>query len=397
MQADPPLRGLKVIDVATLFAGPFAAMLLGDFGAEVTKIEHPRGDPARGHGDAKNGVSLLWKMVARNKRAITLDIGKPPGQEIFRRLAASADIVVENFRPGTLERWGLGYDELSKVNPRLILVRVTGFGQIGPCAGRPGFGTLAEAMSGFASMNGFPDGPPTLPPFGLADGIAGIAAAFASLTAVCARNVTGMGQVVDVALIEPILSVLGAQPLIYDQLGRIPRRMGNRSAGNAPRNIYRTADGKWLAISTSSQSIAERLMQLIGASELIAKPWFSTARGRVEHVEELDARVSAWIGARTALEVTRAMNEAQAAVAPVYNIADIFADEQFRALNSIVSVNDDELGEVKMQNVIFRLSRQPGEISWPGRPLGADNEQVYLKEMGMTPGEVAALRSNGVI
>ena len=397
METEPPLRGLKVIDVSTLFAGPFAAMLLGDFGAEVTKIEHPRGDPARGHGDAKNGVSLLWKMVGRNKRAITLDIGKPLGQQLFRRLAGSADIIIENFRPGTLERWGLGYDVLSKINPRLILVRVTGFGQIGPCAGRPGFGTLAEAMSGFASMNGFPDGPPTLPPFGLADGIAGMAAAFASLTAVCARKLTGLGQVVDVALIEPILAVLGAQPLIYDQLRRVPRRMGNRSAGNAPRNIYRTADGKWLAISTSSQSIAERLMQLIGAAELIAQPWFSTARGRVEHVEELDARVSEWIGKRTAVEVTRAMTEAQAAVAPVYDIADIFADEQFRALNSIVSLKDDELGEVRMQNVIFRLSRQPGEIRWAGRPVGADNEQIYVAELGMTPDEVATFRSSGII
>ena len=262
------LEGIRVLDISTLFAGPLAATFLADFGADVLKIEHPRGDPARSHGHSKDGIGLWWKMLARNKKAITLYLGSPAGQEIFRELVKDADVVIENFRPGTLERWGLGYEQLSAINPRLVLARVTGFGQVGPYARRPGFGTLAEAMSGFAHMTGQPDGPPTLPPFGLADGIAALATAYAVLVALRARDAIGHGQVIDLAIIEPILTVLGAQPTVYDQLGVIQQRTGNRSSNNAPRNTYRTADDKWLAVSTSAQSVAERVLRLVGRPEL---------------------------------------------------------------------------------------------------------------------------------
>jgi crotonobetainyl-CoA:carnitine CoA-transferase CaiB-like acyl-CoA transferase len=397
MSQELPLAGLKVLDIATLFAGPVAAMLLGDFGAEVLKIEHPKGDAVRHHGANKNGVPLWWKMMGRNKRAATLYLGHPEGQALFKRLVRDADVVVENFRPGTLERWGLGYDVLSELNPRLILVRVTGFGQFGPYAQRPGFGTLAEAMSGFASITGQPDGPPTLPPFGLADGIAGVSAAFAAMVAVHARQTTGKGQVVDVALIEPIMTVLGSQPILYDQLGRIQKRTGNRSAQNAPRNTYKTADDKWVAISTSSLSIAERLMRLVGWPEVVSEPWFATANGRHQHADALDAKVAEWIAARPADEVIREMEKAEAAVAPIYDIADIFNDPQYQALDSITTVEDEELGPVRMQNVIARLSGTRGSIRFTGRKLGEDNERVYKEGLGLTDDELAALKAKGVI
>src|SRR5919198_2683885 len=279
-----PLDGIRVLDVATLFAGPLIATFLGDFGADVIKVEHPRGDPVRGHGHTKDGVPLWWKMIARNKRAITLDLSKPEGQEILCRLVERSDVLVENFRPGTLERWNLGPDRLLQVNPRLVLVRTTAFGQFGPYAGRPGFGTIAESLSGFAAITGQPDGPPTLPPFGLADGIAGLAGTIATLFALYHRDAHGgSGQVVDLAIIEPILTVLGGQPTSFDQLGIVQQRTGNRTPNNAPRNTYRTCDGKWVAISTSAQSVAERVMRLVGRPELTLEPWFATGTGRARH------------------------------------------------------------------------------------------------------------------
>ncbi|MER7113980.1 CaiB/BaiF CoA transferase family protein [Saccharomonospora azurea] len=390
------LSGLRVLDTATLFAGPLAATMLADYGAEVIKIEHPKGDPVRSHGAHRDGVGLWWKMIGRGKKTVTLYLGSEEGQEIFKRMVADADVVIENFRPGTLERWGLGYDELSRINPGLVLTRVTGFGQTGPYAKRPGFGTLAEAMSGFAAITGEPDGPPTLPPFGLADGIAALATSFAVMTALRAREHTGRGQVVDLAIIEPILTVLGPQIITYDQLGTLQERTGNRSHNNAPRNTYRTRDGSWVAISTSAQSIAERVMRLVGRPEFIDEPWFSSGAERAKHADELDEAVGSWIAQRDRDEVIRAFEEAQAAVAPIYTAADVVADPQFQALGSIASLPDDELGRVRMQNVLFRLSETPGAIRSTGAPLGAHTEEV-LGRYGVTEDELARLREQGVI
>ncbi|GLW11024.1 CoA transferase [Microtetraspora sp. NBRC 13810] len=388
-----PLEGIRVLDLATLFAGPTAAMLLGDYGADVTKVEHPaKPDPARGHGPG----GLWWKLLGRNKRAITLDLSAPEGQDLLVELVRDADVVIENFRPGTLERWNLSYERLSEANPGLVLARVTGFGQTGPYARRPGFGTLAEAMSGFAAMTGEPDGPPTLPPFGLADGICAIATAYAVMTALRAREHTGRGQVADLSIIEPILTVLGAQPTIYDRLGVIPPRTGNRSVNNAPRNTYRCADGAWVAVSTSAQSIAERVMRLVGRPEVVAEPWFATGAGRAEHADELDAAVAAWVAERSRQEVLTAFEEAQAAVAPVYDVRDVLADPQLAALDAITTVSDPELGDLRMQNVMFRLSGTPGEIRWPGRPHGADTAEV-LAGLGLSPARIAELREKGVV
>lgn len=392
-----PLTGLRVLDLATLFAGPLAATLLGDFGAEVIKVEHPtRPDPSRGHGPSKDGVGLWWKLLGRNKHTITLDLSKPAGRATLLRLAATADVVVENFRPGTLERWDLGWDELSAINPRLVLTRVTGFGQFGPYARRPGFGTLAEAMSGFAAMTGEPDAPPVLPPFGLADSIAALATAYAVMTALAARERTGEGQVVDMAIIEPILTVLGPQPLWYDQLGHVQPRTGNRSQNNAPRNTYRTADGTWVAVSTSAQSVAERVMRLVGRPELIDEPWFATGAERARHADVLDAAVGDWIARHSRADVLAAFEKAEAAVAPVQDVRDVMADPQYRALDTVTTVDDPELGPLRMQNVLFRLSATPGAIRWAGRPHGADTEEV-LAGLGLTPADVKELREEGVV
>jgi crotonobetainyl-CoA:carnitine CoA-transferase CaiB-like acyl-CoA transferase len=393
----PPLAGVRVLDLATLFAGPLAATLLGDFGADVIKVEHPRRpDPSRGHGPAKHGVGLWWKVLGRNKRTITLDLSTPGGRATLLRLAATADVVIENFRPGTLERWALGWEELSAVNARLVLARVTAFGQFGPSAHRPGFGTLAEALSGFAAITGEPDAPPTLPPFGLADSVAGLATACAVLTALAARERTGAGQVVDMAIIEPILSVLGPQLTWYDQLGHVQQRTGNRSANNAPRNTYRTADGHWVAVSTSAQSVAERVIRLVGRPELAEEPWFATGADRAVHADELDEAVGSWIAARTRAEVLAAFEKAQAAVAPVQDVRDVLADPQYQALGTVTTVDDPELGPLRMQNVLFRLSATPGAIRWAGRPHGADTEAV-LTELGLTPAELHTLREEGAL
>ncbi|MFE9847577.1 CaiB/BaiF CoA transferase family protein [Streptomyces sp. NPDC005576] len=395
--APTPLSGLRVLDLATLFAGPLAATMLGDFGAEVIKIEHPRKpDPSRGHGPAKDGIGLWWKLLGRNKRNLTLDLSSPGGREVLLRLAAGTDVIIENFRPGTLERWGLGWEELEAVNPRLVLTRVTAFGQFGPYSHRPGFGTLAEAMSGFAAITGEPEGPPTLPPFGLADSIAALATAYAVMTALAGRDRTGRGQVVDMAIIEPILTVLGPQPLWFDQLGHVQQRTGNRSRNNAPRNTYRTADGQWVAVSTSAQSIAERVMRLVGRPELIEEPWFASGATRAEHADELDGAVGSWIARHTRDDALAEFEKAEAAIAPVYDVRDVMEDPQYRALDSVTEVDDPELGPLRMQNVLFRLSGTPGGIRWAGRPHGADTEEI-LRELGLSGERIAALRSEGAL
>ena len=397
-RTDGPLAGLRVLEAATLFAGPLAATMMADFGADVIKIEHPKtSDPVRYHGYQKGGSSLWWKMIGRNKRTITLYLGAPDGQALMKQLVAGADVLIESFRPGTLERWNLGPDVLHAINPKLVITRVTGFGQFGPYSGRPGFGTLAEAMSGFAAMTGEPDGPPTLPPFGLADGITALATAAATMFALRARDRIGKGQVVDMAIIEPILTILGPQPLWFDQLGIVQERRGNRSVNNAPRNTYKTADDRWVAISTSTQSIAERVMTLVGHPEVIDQPWFKSGAERATHADELDAMVGGWIARRPLADVMREFEAAEAAVAPIYDIRHIMADPQFQALQTIIPVDDPELGPIKMQNVMFRMTETPGRIKWTGRRPGSDNEDVYGRMLGLDAARQADLKARGVI
>lgn len=393
-----PLQGVKVLDVSTILAGPLVAQILGDFGAEVVKIEHPaRPDGMRGHGLDKDGHPLWWTMVSRNKRTMTLDLSDKRGAEIFRRIAAESDVVIENFRPGTLERWGLGYEALSASNPGLILLRVTGFGQTGPYAKRAAFGTLVESMSGFAHLTGSADGPPTLPAFGLADSLAGIAGSSAVSMALFHRtNNGGKGQEIDLDLLSPIMTAVGPGVIYADQLGIDQQRTGNRSTYNSPRNLYKTADGHWLAISTSAGSIAQRVLTLVGHPEVTDEPWFATGQQRAAHADLLDGYVGDWIAERRRDEVVEEFEKAGAAVAPVYKPSDLLADPQVQAIGMVTTVDDDDLGPVRMQNVMWRMADSPGSIRHTGRAHGADTDDI-LTEIGLSHVAIATLRAAGVV
>jgi crotonobetainyl-CoA:carnitine CoA-transferase CaiB-like acyl-CoA transferase len=394
-----PLDGLRVVDAATLFAGPVIATIMGDYGADVIKIEHPRGDTLRTLGWSKDGVSLWWALVGRNKRSVTLDFGHDQGQELAKRILADADVFIEGFRPGTLERWNLAPATLHELNPGLVIVRTSGFGQTGPYRNLPGFGTLAESISGYAYMNGWPDGPPTLPPFALADGVASLTGAYAVMYALWWREHggNGQGQVIDLSIYEPLFWILGPQPLVYDQLGIVQERTGNAAPFTAPRNAYRAKDGRWLGLSASAQSIAERLMKIVGRDDLVDEPWFRDHTGRLEHAEELDAIIQEWIGRHTTEEVLAAFAEHEAAIAPINSIADILEDPQYAARETITTVEHPTLGPLKMQNVIPRLDETPGRIDHPGPDLGAHNREVYVGELGLSDEELAELAEQGIV
>jgi formyl-CoA transferase len=394
-----PLESLKVVDCATLFAGPVIASLMGDFGAEVVKIEHPRGDDLRRIGWSKDDVSFWWAVVSRNKRCVTLKLSEARGAEIFKELIRDADVLIENFRPGTLERWGLAPDELHSINRGLVIVRTTAFGQTGPYSDLPGFGTLAEAISGFAHINGWPDRPPSLPPLALGDSLAALTGAFAAMFALWWREHegNGEGQVIDLSIYEPLFWALGPQALVYDQLGVVQGRTGNRLSFSAPRNAYQTVDGHWLALSASAHSIAERVMRIVGRADVIDMPWFKDHMGRLEHVDELDDILSSWIGQRTREDVIRIFREGQAAIAPIYSIADIVDDPHYQARETLTRVDHPVLGDALMQNVIPRLLRTPGRIDHVGPDLGAHNRDIYLGELGITESDLASLQAAGVV
>jgi crotonobetainyl-CoA:carnitine CoA-transferase CaiB-like acyl-CoA transferase len=365
-----PLADLRVIDCATVVAGPGCARYLADFGADVVKVERPDGgDTTRAMGwrDPTDDVTLWWKLAGRNKRSVVLDLKVPTDLDRMRRLVATADVLVENFRPGTLERLGLAPGDLIAANPKLVVTRVTGFGQDGPYATRPGFATLAEAMSGFAAINGEPDGGPLLPPIALTDEVTALVAAFATLVAVH----SGVGQVVDVNLLESLFQLMGPLISAHHLLGYDQPRLGSGIPYSVPRGTFRCADGAWVAISTSAESVAQRVMQLVGAGD---DPRFANFDGRIAHRHEVDALVSEWIAARSQEEVLRAFDEAHAAAAPVYAMADIAEDPHYAARNAIA-----ELDGVPMQGLIARLSATPGRLRWAGRPLGADTDEVLAE------------------
>jgi crotonobetainyl-CoA:carnitine CoA-transferase CaiB-like acyl-CoA transferase/citrate lyase beta subunit len=376
------LQGIRVLDLSSLYAAPLIAMNLGDFGAEVIKVEHPRGDDARRWGLAKDGVPLWWKTISRNKRVIALDLSQEADRDVVRELAARADVLIENFRPGRLERWGLSPDDLHAINPGLVIARVTGFGQTGPYRQRPGFGTLAEAFSGFAHMTGLADGPPTLPPFGLADAVCGLAGTYAVLTALYWRDAAGggEGQVIDLSLYEPLFSALGPQVTEFNALGVVQNRQGNRSPRTSPRNAYETADGRWVAISGGTQQIADRVMAAVDRPELAGDPRFSSAAARRENADELDALVADWIRQRPLDVVLERFESSQAPIAPVYDASQILDDPHYRERGSFVRCPDPDLGEVTIPGIVARLSRTPGSIRWTGpAAIGADTDEVLAE------------------
>jgi crotonobetainyl-CoA:carnitine CoA-transferase CaiB-like acyl-CoA transferase len=393
-----PLEGVKVVDVATLGAGPWLATRLADFGADVVKVEHPSaGDPMRLLGWFDDGVPLWWKIDSRNKRCITADLKQPDGQDILRRLVRDADVLVENFRPGTLERWGLGYADLGRENPGLIMVRVTGWGQDGPYADRAGFGTLAEAVSGWAHLNGFPENPPTLPPMGLGDSVTSVLGAFATMVALYNRDARGgAGQVVDLAIYESLFSLIGQQVILYDRLGVIPQRTGNRFPFVAPRNVYGTKDGRYLALAASTPTIFERVARAIDRPELVDDPRFRDNNARLAHQDELDEIIAAWMGERTQREVMEVFVQHEAAIAPVYDISEIFEDPHFEARGAIVTVDDAELGPTRTADVFPRLSSTPGVVRHLGPRPGADTDDV-LAELGYTSEQIEGFREAKVV
>ena len=397
-----PLSGITVIDCGQVVAGPTIAMILGDFGAEVIKVENPDGgDQGRYFGRSKNGVPLTWKQLSRNKMTITLSLSKPAGQELFCRLIEKtrADILVESFRAGTFERWNLGYERLRALSPGLTMIRVSGFGQTGPYKDRPGFGTLAEAMSGYAHVTGQPDGPPTLPSFALADTTAAFYATIGALLCLYQRDAkrSGRGQSIDVSLLESLYTMLSGHALAYDQLGLPGMRTGSRTAGSAPRNVYRTKDGYWIAIAGSTQALTERLFKEMDRPELIADPRFRTNRDRVANVEALDEIVGAWVLERTRAECIDQLVRAEVAVAPVANFKELAEDPHLIARKVLATIADEELGTLRMPDVQPRLSETPGRIRYAGLPMGVYNREIYQERLGLTDAEIAKLRADGVI
>jgi crotonobetainyl-CoA:carnitine CoA-transferase CaiB-like acyl-CoA transferase len=394
-----PLEGLRVLDLSTVVAGPVIARNLADFGAEVIKVEHPvHGDSSRALGYKVQGESLWWKTVNRNKLPVTLNLADPRGAELCRELAKRSDVLVENFRPGTLERWGIGPDALLADNPGLVITRVSGFGQDGPYAGRPGFGTLAESLSGFAGTHGDEGGPPQLPAIALADESAGIWGTMATLMALLHRERNGgAGQIVDVSLYEPLFAMLGPLPALYDLTGQESARLGNRMPFTAPRGAYLTADGKWIGVSGTSPAVAHRILAAVGRPELVADPRFATNDARLEHAEELDTIIAEWVGRHSLDEALAAFEAADAAAAPIYRMADVFTDPHFAARGTITRVPDEQLGEIAMADVVPRLSASPGRVRWAGGTLGAANEQIYGGLLGLSPAELDELRAAGVV
>jgi crotonobetainyl-CoA:carnitine CoA-transferase CaiB-like acyl-CoA transferase len=390
--ATPPLAGVKVIDIANFLAGPLASMFLADFGAEVIKVERPgTGDEIRYWGNNKNGVGLMYKLINRNKRSVTADLRTPLGVEIVKRLIKDADIVVENYRKGTLEKWGLGYDVLSKINPGLIMLRLTGFGQTGPNSHKPGFGTLAEGYAGYAYITGYPDRPPLLPGFGLADDTAGLMGAFLAMVALQEKNRSGKGQIVEYAIYEPLLTLLGPQVVDYDQLGIVQERNGSRLPFTAPRNTYRTKDDKWVSISGSAQSTFERMCEALGVPELVKDPRFLDNRLRIQNSPALDDALQAAIEKFDRTALIELFDRFDATVAACNNVEEIFEDPHIQARGNIVPIPDEELGgPIRMQNIVGNFSRTPGGIRHAGPILGSSNREVLVEELGFSTEELAA-------
>lgn len=395
-----PLEGIKVIDAATMIAAGGACTHLADFGAEVIKVEHPEtGDPVRNFGKKKNGVGIYWKSLNRNKRYVTLNLGKPEGQELLKRMVKDADVLVENYRPGTFAKWGLDYSVLKEINPSLIMVSVSGFGQSGPYSKQGGFGTVAEGLSGFTSVNGAADGPPTLPGLALADGIAGIAAALSIMIALRGRDADPekKGQYIDLCLCEPLMRTLETHFMAYDQLGVIAHRAGNSSVNIVPRNAYKTKDGEWVAMSGAAQNIAMNVLRAVGRPELCEDERYNTNEARVKHREELDAIIGGWIAERNRDEVLKTFNEAKAVIGPMYNVAQTMEDAHFVERGSFMHVKDPDFGDMRVCGMLAKFSETPGQIRWTA-PMnkGTDNDAVF-KELGLTDEELAKLRESGII
>jgi formyl-CoA transferase len=397
--SDLPLADVRVLELGQLLAGPFCGQLLGDFGADVVKVEEPgRGDPMRQWGREKpHGMSLWWPILARNKKSVTCDLRSPQGQELVRRLASSSDVLIENFRPGTLERWGLGPQKLWEINPRLIVTRVTGYGQTGPYASRAGFGSIGEAMGGIRYVTGDPGQPPSRSGISLGDALAATFAALGTLVALHARGKSGRGQIVDSAIYEAVLALMESLLPEWELAGYQRERTGTVLPNVSPSNVYPTLDADLILIAANQDSVFRRLASAMGRPELAEDPRFATHSARGAHMAEIDDLITAWTAARTADEVLPLLHEAGVPAGKIFRAIDMLGDEHFAARQAIVRLLHPDLGELPMQSVFPRLSGTPGSVRHLGPVLGEHNSEIYGGRLGLSDDEVKKLSLEGVI
>lgn len=395
-----PLQGVRVIDAGNMVAAPFATVLLADLGADVIKLEHPEnGDGQRKlEPITKEGIPLWWKSISRNKRCITLNLGKQEGAEIFRELCKTADVVVENYRPGTFERWGIGQDVIEQINPKIVMLRISGFGQTGPYANRAGFGRVAEAMAGLTNLIGEPDGPPMTPGYPLGDLIAGLFGAFSVMVGLYNRDAKGgTGQSIDLALFESVLRLLDFDPIQYDQMNEIHRRSGNAASYVAPSSTFQTKDGKWLTLAASTQSVWLRLAKAVDREDMIGDPRYAENPQRLERSDEVNGAIGEWIEQRTLEQVVERFEAHEVAFSTIYDARDMFNDAQYQAREALVRVPDSDLGEAVVQNVIPKFSKTPGSVDWLGSKMGAHNEEIYCGELGYTAEKLQQLKDAKIV
>jgi crotonobetainyl-CoA:carnitine CoA-transferase CaiB-like acyl-CoA transferase len=392
-----PLTGFKVVELGSTVAGPFCARLLADFGADVVKVEQPGGDAVRSMGKRKDGRSLYAASIFRNKRLVSIDLRRPEGQQLARRLCAGADVVVENFRPGTLERWGLGYEDLSRANPGLVMVRISGYGQDGPYSQRPGYGVVCEAVSGIREITGDPDRPPARVAVSMTDYISGLYGAFGATMALLNRERTGRGQVIDTALYETAFSFMEPHIPAFQQLQHVARRAGPRLPDHTPNSLYPTADGRYIQITAGSQGVFQRLATVMNRYDLLDDPRFATPTARSEHEDETDAVVADWTSGLALEDAERILQDSAIPAARIYDMADIFADPHYKARDMIAFPDDPVLGPIAMANVVPRLSGTPGGVRWPGHEIGEDTVDVMTRDLGLDANETELLASTGVI
>ncbi|WMT18823.1 CaiB/BaiF CoA transferase family protein [Parageobacillus toebii] len=395
-----PLEGVKVLDVSTMIAAPFGAVLLGDFGAEVIKVEMPgKGDTLRHVGPFLDHEPLRWPGLARNKKSVTLDLRKEEGMEIFKKLVSKVDIVIENFRPGTLEKWGGGYDELKKINPNLVMIRVSGYGQTGPFREKAGFGTPATAFSGFTYLQGYPDRPPVSPPFSLTDYITGIYVAFAAVTAIYYRDVNpdGEGQMVDIALYESVFRMLEFLVAEYDKLGKVRERSPGLTGHSSPAGTFMTKDGHWVVLVTSTDSTFERLAQAMNREDLLTNEKFCTNERRLQHNDEMNQIVADWVRTMSREELLQLLDKYGVPVSPILNIKDIFEHPHYKARENIIEVKHPRLGKIKVPGIVPKFEKTPGTIRNIAPDLGEHNYEILQGMLGLSSEEIQALREKNVI
>ena len=392
-----PLAGYRVIELGSTVAGPFCGRLFADFGAEVIKVEAADGDPVRSMGKRYNGKSLWAASIFRNKALVSIDLRKPQGQAIVKSIAAQCDFLIENFRPGSLEAWGVGYDELAKLNPGLIMIRISGYGQTGPYRERPGYGVICEAVSGLRHITGDPDRPPGRIATATTDYITGLYAAFGAMLALEARHKTGQGQVIDAALYEGAFSFMEPHVPAFDKLGSIAMRAGSRLPGNAPNNLYPTADDQYIHITAASDAVFRRIAATIGEPGLSADPRFKTAVARAENEDAIDDIITRWTLQHTCAECEQTLHAAEVPAARIYTVADIFKDPHYAARGMLAKVPDDDLGTVTMTDIVPKLSATPGAIRHSGHRIGQDTRRVLRELAGLSAEEISRLEAERII